>query len=374
MDHTSINQIIIDIMVVFMVIGGIDRILGNRLNLGSQFLEGFQSFAPLALGMIGFYCLAPVVAKALSPVVVPMYMSIGADPSMFAPSFLAGSMGGYPIAQEMALTKEAAQFSGILLSSTMGTTIAFSIPVSFAMINPKNHHWLATGILCGIVTIPIGCFIGGVVAGFEFSMLLYNLVPIIILSTLIAVGLAFIPNKMIAGFNVFGRLMIAFGTIGIMAAIIEAQSGIALIPGMLPISDGISIVGSIVIVLAGAYPMVTVILKVFSKPMKAFGKILGINEVAAGGLITSFANSLPMLAHVDEMDAIGKTANFAFMVSGAFVLGDHLGFVAGVDKAMMVPMICTKLSGGILAIFLAIITAKRRLKKENQIVAQETAH
>ena len=364
MDHTSLNQIIIDVMVIFMIIGGIDRIFGNRLKLGPQFVEGFQSFAPLALGMVGFYCLAPVLARWLSPFAIPFFSMIGADPSILAPSFLAGSMGGYPIAQEMAIDSSAGRFAGILFSSTMGTTIAFSIPVFFSMVDQEDHPLLATGVLCGIVTIPIGCFIGGIVAGFKMSMILHNLLPITILAAAIAAGLVYVPSSMIHGFKIFGKAMIAVGTIGILLAAIEAQSGITLIEGMLPISVGINVVGSIVIVLAGAYPMVVVILKVFKKPMELFGKIMGINEVAAGGLVTSLANSLPMIPHIKNMDSLGKVVNFAFMVSGAFILGDHLGFVAGVDKEMMIPLITAKLSGGILAILLAIFLTKKRLKKD----------
>lgn len=364
MDHTSINQIIIDIMAIFMVIGGIDRICGNKLKLGEQFEEGFQAFGALALGMIGFVCLAPVLSSLLAPIVTPVYEALGADPSMFATTLLACDMGGYPIAQEMALTAEAGQFSGILLGSMMGPTIVFSIPVALSMVDQKDHPWLATGILCGIITIPVGCFVGGLVAGFSISMILHNLVPIIIVAVLIAVGLVVIPNGMIKGFSVFGKAMIAVGTLGIIAAIVEALTGLTLIPGMTPISEGISIVGNIAIVLAGAYPMVTIITKVFAKPLNWIGKSLGMNEQGAAGLIASLANSVPMLGMIDEMDIVGKTANFAFMVSGAFVLGDHLGFTAGVDKAMVLPMICGKFTGGILAVILALIVVKQRMKKE----------
>lgn len=47
------------------LIGGIDRILGNRLGLGQKFEEGFQLMGATALSMTGIICLAPVLAGLL---------------------------------------------------------------------------------------------------------------------------------------------------------------------------------------------------------------------------------------------------------------------------------------------------------------------
>ncbi len=126
----SINQIIVDIMVVFMVLGAIDRILGNKYGLGEQFEAGFNAMGSLALAMLGVVSLAPVLAKVLEPVVVPIYSALGADPAMFATTLLACDMGGFPLAMAMAKTKEAGLFAGIILGSMMGPTIVFSIPVA----------------------------------------------------------------------------------------------------------------------------------------------------------------------------------------------------------------------------------------------------
>ena len=73
----AIYDIIIRIMGVFALIGGIDRILGNRLGLGKQFEEGILAMGSLALAMIGVISLAPVLASLLKPVVVPLYSLLG---------------------------------------------------------------------------------------------------------------------------------------------------------------------------------------------------------------------------------------------------------------------------------------------------------
>ena len=89
----SINEIIVYLMVVFMALGAVDRILGNRFGLGEKFEEGIMAMGSLALAMIGIICLAPVLANLLRPVVVPLYQALGADPAMFAEMQAARSAG-----------------------------------------------------------------------------------------------------------------------------------------------------------------------------------------------------------------------------------------------------------------------------------------
>lgn len=356
----SINTIIIYIMTIFMVIGAVDRIFGNKIGIGEQFEEGINAMGALALSMVGVISLAPVLAKVLLPVVGPAFTAIGADPSVFATSLLALDMGGYPLAQELAKTPEAAQFSGVIIGSMLGPTIVFSIPVALGIIEEEDHPYLAKGILAGIVTVPIGCLVGGLVAGFGFSMVIKNLVPIIIFAILIAIGLFLIPDGMIKGFNWFSKFVVALITVGLAAGIIETLTGFVVIPGMAPLSEGFEVVGSIAIVLAGAYGLVWFITKYFSKPLLKVGEALGMNEVAAAGLIATLANNIPMFGMMKDMNVRGKIINVAFCVSAAFVFGDHLGFVTGVGEMdMIVPMIVGKLVGGITAIIMAIILLKR---------------
>jgi len=358
----SINEIIVYIMVVFMVIGAIDKILGNKYGFGEQFDEGIMAMGSLAVAMVGVVSLAPVLATILKPVVVPLYTALGADPAMFATTLLANDMGGYPLAMELAQSREAGLFAGLILGGMMGPTIVFTIPVALRIINKEDHRFLATGILAGLITIPIGCLAGGLAAGFEFSMILSNLVPIIIVSLILAFGLWKIPEKMIKGFTIFGKGVVAVITIGLAAIIIETLTGIVVIPGMAPVSDGIEIVGSIALMLAGAFPMVHFITKAFKKPLLKLGKLLGMDDVAAAGMVASLANNIPMFGLMKDMDDRGKIINVAFAVSASFVFGDHLGFTAGVAKDMIFPMVVGKLVAGVTAVALAIIIANKSLK------------
>ena len=356
----SINEIIVYLMVIFMVLGAADRIIGNRFGLGEKFEEGVTAMGSLALAMIGIICLAPVLADVLRPAVVPFYRLLGADPAMFAGTILANDMGGAPLAKELALTEEAGQFGGLIVGSMLGPTIVFTIPVGLGIIRAEDRPALATGVLAGVITIPIGSFAGGLAAGFPVGMVARNLIPIVLFAVLIALGLAFIPRGMVKGFQVFGRIVVILITIGLAAGIVQALTPLTLIPGLAPIEEGVAIVGDIAIVLAGAFPLVFVITKVFKKPLMALGRALGMNEVAAAGMVATLANNIPMFQMLHDMDRRGKIVNVAFAVSAAFVFGDHLGFTAGFDDTMIFPMIVGKLVGGVTAVAAALFLTRKQ--------------
>ncbi len=355
----SLNEIIIYLMVIFMVLGAIDRIIGNKFGLGQEFESGIMALGSLALAMVGIISLAPVLANVLRPVILPFYQLFGADPAMFAGSILANDMGGAPLAMELAETREAGLFGGLIVGSMLGPTLVFTIPVALGILQPEDRPFLAKGVLAGMITIPIGSLVGGLVAGFPIMMILVNLIPIAIFAALIILGLIFAENGMIKGFTIFGKLIVIVITIGLAAAIVEALTGFVVIPGMAPISEGMDIVANIAIVLAGAFPLVYVITKVFRKPLMKLGSLLGMNDVSAAGMVASLANSIPMFGLMKDMDSRGKIINVAFAVSAAFVFGDHLGFTAGFEPDMLVAVICGKLTGGITAVVAALLLTRK---------------
>lgn len=351
-------DILVWIMAAFALLGGIDRILGNRFGLGQPFEEGILAMGSLALAMIGIITLAPVLAGVLRPVVVPVFSFLGADPAMFAGTILACDMGGGPLAMEMTNDPQAAALGGVITGSMLGATIVFTIPVALGILQPEDRPFLAKGILCGIVTIPIGILVGGLSAGFPSGMVLRNLIPIVLIAVLIVLGLWKAEQALIRGFTVFGKVITAIITLGLVLAIVQTLTGIEILPGTAPISDGFETVGAIAIVLAGAFPLVFLLTRVLEKPLLRAGKWLGINDTAAAGLIASLANSIATFGMVKDMDRRGKVVNIAFAVSAAFVFGDHFGFTAGFAPEMLMPMILGKLVGGISAVALALWLTK----------------
>ncbi len=350
----SFHEILIAIMAFFAVLGALDRIFGNRWGLGKEFEEGVLAMGSLALAMVGIVSLAPVLAAILKPVVVPIYGFLGADPAMFAGTILACDMGGGPLARELTADPQAAALGGVLTGSMLGATLVFTIPVAMGILKEQDRPAMAKGILCGIVTIPLGVLAGGLTAGFPVGMVLRNLIPIVLIAILIALGLWRAERAMVRGFEVFGKFVVIVVTIGLGAAIAEALTGYPVIPGMAPISEGFATVGTIAIILAGAFPLVFVITKLLRQPLMAAGRKLGINDAAAAGLIASLANSIAAFGMVKDMNERGKVVNIAFSVSAAFVFGDHLGFTAGFAPEMIGPMIVGKLVGGVSAVAVAL--------------------
>ena len=353
------DQILIAVMAIFAVLGAADRILGNHLGLGPEFENGLLAMGSLALAMVGIVSLAPVLASWLRPVVVPLYRFLGADPAMFAGTILACDMGGGSLAQEMTEDPRAALLGGVITGSMLGATVVFTIPVAMGILRPEDRPAMAKGILCGVVTIPVGVLVGGLAAGYPFMMVLRNLTPILIIGALIALGLWRAEEGMIRGFAVFGKIVVAVITAGLAAAIVEELTGFVLIPGMAPISEGFQTVGAIAIVLAGAFPLVYTVTKLLKKPLMAVGKLLGINDAAAAGLVACLANSIAAFEMVKDMNRRGKVVCIAFSVSAAFVFGDHLGYAAGFAPEILPAMIAGKLAGGVAAVAAALLLTRR---------------
>lgn len=378
----SINSVIILIMMIFMLVGAVDKIRGNKHGYGEQFEEGFNAMGPLAIAMAGVVAAAPVLAIILKPIIVPVYNLLGADASMFATTLLACDMGGQPLAMELAANESIGNFSGLILGTMMGPTIVFTIPVALSIIKKEDRPYLGAGILAGMITIPIGCIVGGLVMNMtpykmDIITILRNLVPVIIIAGLIVVGLWFIPGKMISGFNKFGTGVTVVITIFTAIAVFEYQTGIKFplfnimveenSNGVIPLEDGLLTCGKISIVLIGAFPMVLWITRTFGKALNAIGQKFGMDENSSAGLVANLANNIAMFNIMDKMNPKGKLLNVAFAVSAAFVFGDHLGFTAGVNPDMIFPVVVGKLVAGITALILANVLAPKLLEKVQSV-------
>lgn len=359
----SVNEIIMTVMAVFAVLGALDRIFGCRFGIGKEFERGILTMGPLALSMIGVIVLSPVLADLLRPLIVPVYRALGADPAMFVGTLLACDMGGGSLALALTEDVRAAHLGGVLTGAMLGVNVVFTIPVAMGMVRAEDRPAAAKGMLCGILTAPIGIFLGGLTAGYPLLMVLRNLTPIVLISLLIALGLWRAERAMIRGFVWFGKGIIALITVGLVAALIERITGVVIIPGMASIEEGFLMVGDIAIVLAGALPLVFLLSKALKKPLGILGRRIGIGDVAVAGLVASLANSIAMFGMIKEMDDRGKVLNMAFACSAAFVFGDHLGYTAGFAPELIPALVVGKLAGGIAAVAVAWILTKEKKEK-----------
>ncbi|MDD6247405.1 ethanolamine utilization protein EutH [Desulfovibrio piger] len=358
-------MIVIIITAAFMVLGIVDKlVLHGRLGYGARFDEGIMAMGTLAISMVGIMCAAPLLSRFLVPIFTPVYRLTGGDPAMAAGMILACDTGGYPLACAMTDNPQLQVLSGIHTGAMMGATIIFSIPVSLTIVEQKDHGLLAKGFLAGLIAIPAGCFLAGLLSGIAPGTLLRNLLPLFAFSLLLALGMLKIPAGMLRGFHLFSRFITILIHIFFGAAIIEGLTGFAVIPGMAPIGPQLETVGMIGITLAGAYPMVHFMTTVLKRPLNAVGRLLRVNGQTAAGMVACLANNIPAFGMLKDMDDRGKVFYTAFSVCAAFALGDHLAYAASQAPDSVLPMIAGKILGGLAAILIASLLVHREQRHQ----------
>ncbi len=373
----SVSSVVMTTLMVFMLIGLMDKLRGNKLGYGAQFDAGFHAMGDLALAVVGIVALSPVLLLVLRPIVTPVYTLLGASPAMFPSSFIAVDMGGYALSIQLAGEANVAvgRYAGLIVASMMGITTCFTIPYALRMVKREDHPILARGILIGIVTMPIGCIAGGLLMAFTTTpitptALLLNTLPVILLAAVVAVGLVVKPEWMMKAFVGFGTVITWIVTVSPAIAAFQYITGIRLplfykmvefdpVLGAVPLEKALLLVGQIAIVLIGAFPMIHFLNKRLGGAMASFGRKVGINVEASTGLMTQLANSIPVWSVLDTMNDKGKLFNVAFAVSGSFVLGDVLAFVGGACPEMVFPVIAAKLLAGGTAIALAAVLSRK---------------
>ncbi len=382
MEH--IGSFVLYIIMACAIAGALGSIRNDEEGLGKEFIEGLHSIGPIFVPVAGIMASIPYLSKFVSFAFGPVFSAIGADPSMAATTFIAVDMGGYQLAEALAATKE----SWIMAMTTgymAGATIVFSIPVGLAMLRKKDHKYMALGVMSGILTVPIGVFVTSIILALtnanvrgvistnaeatyqlalSFGTIMSNLIPLIVICVLIAVGLRFIPDTMIKGFMWFGKAMDTGIKLVLVFSIVEYFTGVFSLAlgswGFDPIiADtvdqfrALEIAGYIGIMLAGAFPMVYLIQKYLAKPLQAVGEKFGFSSIGSAGILAAAANILALFRIIKDMPAKDKVMCIAFAVCSAFLFGDHLAFTANFQPTMIAPIMIGKLTGGIAAILLA---------------------
>jgi len=352
------------IMLGFSILGGLDRILGNRFGLGKEFEKGFMLLGNMALSMIGMIILAPFLAELLAPCFDWVRIVLHLDPSIIPASLFANDMGGAPLAKEIASDHKVGMFNALVVSSMMGCTVSFSIPYALGVVKKENCKDMFFGMLCGIVTIPVGCFVAGLFCGIPVIALLWNLLPLIILAAIIACCLIFLPSIAVKMFSILGILMKAMITIGLLLGIFTALTGVAFVNGLADIWEGTKICMNAAVVLSGAFPMMYLVRKLLNKPLKKTAKKLSVSQESVMGFVSTLVTNATTFEMLNHMDRKGIIMNSAFLVSAAFVFGGHLAFTMAFDSSYIVPVMIGKLVAGASAVALSAMLCKNIIKEK----------
>ena len=351
-------EIFIWVMIGIAVVAGIDRIIGNKIGLGEELEKAVSMIAPLALSMAGILVLAPSISHLLQGIsgYFPDFLDFSIIPSLI----FANDMGGAHLAHDLADNESMGYFNGLVTASMMGATVSFTIPFSIQVTKKENHTDIFFGILCGMITIPAGLLVSGLICGISLSQLLLNLIPLILLVVVIGVGIIKFEKITIKLFSVLALIIKAVITAGLIFGIIEFLTGKAIIPYMDNLTNAMDIIINIMCIMAGALPLFFVLKKVLSPVLKKLGGKLGVNETSAFGFLTTIGTSVPTFEMMDKMDKKGIVLNSAFAVGASFAFVDHLAFTVSFNEEYILPMIVSKLFAGVLAVIVANILFRRR--------------
>lgn len=208
-------------------------------------------------------CIAPAIGKTLYILALPFFNHFGADPAIAAGMFFGIDMGGYALTESMTGDIRIILLGGVLLGSTLGTTVVFTMPVMLTICSPEDQKSLSRGIVIGIISIPFG------------------------------------------------------------------------------------------VTLAGAYPLLHLLIRLLAPALKKLGTLLRINSSAVTAMLASLANPFPFFDMVPAMDSHGKVIATAFMVTAMASFGDHLGFLSVTFPEAIPAMIVTKLVCALSGLLLA---------------------
>ena len=352
------------VMLGFFFFLGIDKLLNNRFGLGIKFDEGFKAMGSLALTIIGIYSLSPVIARGILPLLGPLSTWMNVDPSVFVSSILATDLGAFNTSVEIARDPAIGVFNGAILASTLGATISFTVPVAINLITEDDFQYFAKGILAGIVTVPLGMVVSGLMLEIGIMKILWNLLPVMVFSLIIAYGLIKSQEKTMFLFRWLGKLILGISTFGLILGILDFSLGIVLIEGLISLEEATILVLSISIVLSGAYPMLYFLSRGLNRVLRQVTERYDIDDFSILGLFSSLASCLPMLGVYHEMNWKGKILNAAFAVSGAYVFGGQLGYVTSVAPQAVNAFITGKLAAGVTSIFVALYLIRMEIKGE----------
>lgn len=351
------DQAIMWVMAVGAVVGGLDRLFGNKLGLGSRFEQGFQLLGATALSMVGIICLTPLLSLGLERAVVPLWHRIGLDPGMLG-GLLAIDMGGYQLAVELADDAAIGKYAGIIVSAILGCTITFTVPVGMGMMGKGDKPLFAKGILLGLCAMPAALLVGGLLCGVRPGALLLQSLPVLLLSVLLMIGIAKFPEGTVKGFSVFAGVINVLTTVGLICGAFTYMTGFELIPGLAPIEEAMAVVSSIGVVMLGSLTVAELLQRALRKPLAIVGKKTGMNSAAITGLLMGIVSVTPAVAMIKDMDRRGKIVNSAYLVCAASALAAHMGFAFGVDQTAVIPLLAAKIVGGVAGALIALAFTK----------------
>lgn len=354
----AINQTIMYFIAFGALLGGIDQMLGNRLGYGDKFESGFRMMGPVALSMAGIICLAPVLSSVLGAVVAPLCNLVNMDPGIFG-SILAIDMGGCQLSVDLARDPQFGLFSGVIVSSIFGCTVVFSIPVGLGFLSEEDQPYFTKGILLGLATMPFSILISAIILQMPLGSIVWNCLPVLLISLLLALGVTKKPDAMKKGFQAFSGFIRCIGMLGLTLAAFTHLTGIVVLKPLLPLQEAMKTVSSICIVMLGSMPLAELIQRLMKVPFRIISDKTGLNSATTTGILLGLVSATPALAMIPQMNRRGQVVASACLVSCVCSFGAHFAFADSLYPDMVPAMLAAKLLGGVLGGILAMLATRK---------------
>lgn len=360
------NIVISWVLAIFALIGGLDYLFGNKLGLGSKFERALALMGPMATSITGVIVMVPILSFALQHTIVPLFAMIGFDPGVFA-GLIPIDWGGFFLAKDLALDPRLGLYGGVNVAGTFGTVLSFAIPLGMRALKEKEKQdAFSRGILEGLVIMPLGLILGGLVAGLGFLEILWHSLPIFILSGLVLLGIWKNLPLMVRIFTVFSQILRAIGIIGITVGAFQQMAGVTLIPGITPIIDALRIICMITVTMLGCLPLSEFLTRILKKPLTSLAKKIRTSPEALSDPIMTIASGTAGIIAMQDFDLRGIELNAAFVVFAVSGLSAQLSFVLNNAPEHMASYMVTKFVGGFLAIIFSVWMMNRRERKSKE--------
>lgn len=357
-------EIFIFIMAIFAFVGLVDYTFDLKLGLAKEFEKGLNTMGGLALSVVGFYAIGVSFVQNNATQIAALAQNIPFDPSLIIGSLLAPDMGALGVANNIAATPQLAVFSGAMVAGGLGATIGYQLPVFLAAVQKDEIPDLMQGFICGIIPLPVGLFVGGIMIGIPLNVLLINMIPVTVLCVVLILAVAFAPA-------VTTKVLIAFGNlIRIISYLLFALTVFSMFMPKYSlvelglISEILYMIFRMVIIACGGLVLSKIILSKFPQQVAKLSDKMHINNHSVVGIILSFVQSLAMLPLYSQMDSRGRVVNAAFSVCGAYVIGGQLAFVASIcTPYQTAAYMVNKLVSGFLGIAIALFVCRKKDKE-----------
>lgn len=352
---------LIGALLVFSLMGFADKLLGNRWGLGEEFEKGFGTLGKLTIPIMGIYCIGVSLARRHAGSIAALTEGAWTDPSILMGCILAPDLGAPQITAAMSSNASLALFSGVIVGACLGQFVGFQMPVLLSALEEKDKAEVVYGFVAGLIAIPAGLLAGGLTLRIPLPQILLNISIIAIL--VLGIAAAFLRSRertvkvllgIGRGLELVCHLMFALVALGIfLPAYRIAEAGMA--------EEILIVLLKMVVVISGGLVAARLIVRSFGAQVGWVAKKIGVNDISIIGLMLNAINSLAMLPMIREMDSRGKQANAAFAVSGSYMLGGQMVFVAGMNvEGLFAAFLLSKIVAGATAVALSLFLTRKQ--------------